>query len=77
MHDKGKPKIPWTVLAATASAGDTTITLQQSVDWEVGDHIAVASTGKRHSQSENELREITAVCIGCLSDSFTLANNWC
>lgn len=57
----GKPKEPWTVLAQTANAGATEIVLERPVHWEVGDRIAIASTGHRHSQIENEEREIAAV----------------
>ena len=57
-HTAGTPREAWTVLAEDASAGDTEIKLQKPVDWQVGDHIAIASTGKRHSQRENEEREI-------------------
>ena len=35
--------------------------LQQAVTWGVGDEIAIASTGTRHSQSENEVAKIAAV----------------
>lgn len=46
----------WTRLASTATAGSTTLTLQQAVDWEVGDKIVIATTGHRHSQEETETR---------------------
>merc|ERR1712106_1198644 len=46
--------VTWTHLAATASAGDTEITLKQPVTWKVGDHIALATTGDRSSMKENE-----------------------
>ncbi|KAF6037339.1 PKHD1L1 [Bugula neritina] len=64
----GKPKEPWTVLAQTANAGATEIVLERPVHWEVGDRIAIASTGHRHSQIENEEREIAAIS----ADGFTL-----
>ncbi|XP_061189118.1 fibrocystin-L-like [Saccostrea echinata] len=57
----GKPKVTWTRLAATALAGSTTITLQNAVDWEVGDLIALATTGHRHSQGETETRKVAGV----------------
>ncbi|KAG9339164.1 hypothetical protein JZ751_024022 [Albula glossodonta] len=53
--------VPWTHLAETALAGSTTLTLRQSVTWNVGDEIVIASTGHRHSQRENEARRIAAV----------------
>ena len=34
----------WTRLAATANSGDTTITLQESVSWKVGDQVVIATT---------------------------------
>ncbi|KAJ8334858.1 hypothetical protein SKAU_G00404970 [Synaphobranchus kaupii] len=53
--------VPWTHLAETAAAGSTTVTLRQSVTWNVGDEIVIASTGGRHSQRENEVRRIASV----------------
>ncbi|GBG70297.1 hypothetical protein CBR_g6425 [Chara braunii] len=41
MH--GKPKVPsWTRLNRTASPGDTTVSLSESVNWEIGDEVAIA-----------------------------------
>ena len=54
-----KVNITWTRLDATASPGDTTITLQESVPWEVGGKIVVVSTS--YSQRENEEVEITGI----------------
>lgn len=34
----------WTKLAETATIGSNTITLQEPVNWEVGDIIVIAST---------------------------------
>ena len=51
----------WTRLASTANVGDTTITLEVPVDWEVGADIVIATTGDRLSQIENEQRTIAAV----------------
>lgn len=59
----GQPRKSWTQLSATAAAGATQITVEHEVDWQVGDRIVIASTGKRHSQKENEEREISAVSI--------------
>ncbi|XP_067947416.1 fibrocystin-L-like [Watersipora subatra] len=67
----GIPKVSWTVLGSSANAGDFDIVLQQPVDWEVGDEIAIASTGHRHSQKENEKRQIAAVS----SDGRTITLN--
>ena len=56
------------LLAQTAHAGDTVIHLEQSVAWQVGDEITLATTGTRHTQSENEKAVIAAVS----DDGFTL-----
>ena len=53
--------VTWTHLATTASPGDTTIELKQPVTWQVGDHIALATTGDRNSQKENEENYIDAI----------------
>lgn len=58
----GKPVgVTWTRLASTAAVGATTITVEQPLDWSVGDKIVIATTGGRHSQKESEVREITAI----------------
>lgn len=58
----GKPvSKTWTRLASTANAGQNTITLQDAVDWSVGDYIVIATTGDRHSQGENEKHEIASI----------------
>ncbi|KAK5854666.1 hypothetical protein PBY51_004842 [Eleginops maclovinus] len=53
--------VTWTHLAQTAGAGSNTLTLMKGVTWNVGDEIVIASTGTRHSQKENEVRNIAAV----------------
>ncbi len=51
MH--GKPKrVYWTRLAATAEAGDNTLTLAEPVDWRVGDEIVLTSTTVEPQQTE-------------------------
>ncbi|XP_067676837.1 fibrocystin-L-like isoform X2 [Haliotis asinina] len=60
--------VTWTRLASTAAAGATTITVEQPVHWLIGDSIAIATTGGRHSQKETEVRTITAIS----SDKMTL-----
>jgi hypothetical protein len=52
----GKPiKSTWTHLDATETAGSSVITVQHNVsDWGVGAKVIIASTGGRHTQSENE-----------------------
>ena len=34
------------------------------MNWRVGDEIAIATTGHRHSQKENEKRKITGISSG-------------
>uniref|UniRef100_A0A8C4EZ61 PKHD1 like 1, tandem duplicate 2 n=1 Tax=Dicentrarchus labrax TaxID=13489 RepID=A0A8C4EZ61_DICLA len=48
-----------TKLAATAAAGSNTLTLSQSVDWQVGEEVAISTTG--YNAWETEKRQITAV----------------
>ncbi|XP_034748677.1 fibrocystin-L-like [Etheostoma cragini] len=48
-----------TKLAATANAGSTTLTLSQSVDWQVGDEVVISTTS--YNAWETEKRQITAV----------------
>eukprot|EP00741_Cyanophora_paradoxa_P023187 tig00021572_g22395.t1 len=58
MH--GVPKLPWTKLAATATAGALQITLIEAVDWDVGGLLAIAGTGFDGTK-ESEERNITAI----------------
>ncbi|KAK2836335.1 hypothetical protein Q7C36_014204 [Tachysurus vachellii] len=53
--------ITWTRLAKTANNGSSTLTLMDAVTWKVGDEIVIASTGARHSQKQNEVRNIASV----------------
>ncbi|XP_036949440.1 PKHD1 like 1, tandem duplicate 1 isoform X2 [Acanthopagrus latus] len=48
-----------TKLAATAAAGSNSLTLKQSVDWQVGDEVAISTTS--YNAWETEKRQITAV----------------
>ncbi|XP_076610974.1 PKHD1 like 1, tandem duplicate 1 [Chaetodon auriga] len=48
-----------TKLAATAVAGSNTLSLAQSVDWQVGDEVAISTTS--YNAWETEKRQITAV----------------
>ena len=50
---------PWTSLANTATIGANTITVQDPVDWKVGEEIVIASTSFDHYEAER--RTITAV----------------
>jgi cell migration-inducing and hyaluronan-binding protein len=59
----GQPVKPsWTRLAATAQAGDTKLTLAQTVNWQPGDHIVIASTDFDFKQAEERV-------IASVSDS--------
>ena len=40
----GEPRLGWTRLAATASAGSSTLALSEPVSWRPGDRVVVAST---------------------------------
>lgn len=56
----GVPRQPtWTHLETTVSPGDTTITLNTPVDWQVGEEIIIATTSFK--STETEQRTITAV----------------
>ena len=59
----GRPIVnTWTRLASTAEAGASDITVEADVsDWRVGDEIAIASTGLRHDQGQNEKRKIQSI----------------
>ena len=49
----GKPRShTWTMLESTANVGDTSIVVQGSVDWAIGEEIVIASTDHDHYQSE-------------------------
>ncbi|XP_056597030.1 fibrocystin-L-like [Triplophysa dalaica] len=56
--------VTWTRLSQTAQSGSSTLTLMDAVTWKAGDEIVIASTGNRHSQTENELRRIASVSDG-------------
>jgi len=43
MHGPKREPV-WTVLESTVEAGGSVITLRESVDWKVGEEIAIAST---------------------------------
>jgi hypothetical protein len=61
MHGKNVG-VTWTKLSATANAGDTTITVKDSVsNWPIGGQIAIATTGDFQSMGETETRFITAI----------------
>lgn len=63
MNIHGKPKTPtWTTLSATIGAGDTTLTLSESTNWEIGDEIVIATTS--FDGKESEKVTITAITSG-------------
>ena len=43
---------PWVKLASTAEAGDTTLTLSQSVNWTMGGEVVVSSTSWEYKETE-------------------------
>jgi len=55
----GISKNSWTQLNATANVGATSITLKETVNWEIGDEIVIASTDFDGRQAEK--RTITAI----------------
>lgn len=58
MHGKVRT-YTWTMLSASIMAGDTTLNVMDSVDWEVGEEIVVASTDFDHNEAEK--KTITAI----------------
>jgi hypothetical protein len=44
MHSSSAPSVAWTTLASTAVTGSKLLLLSESVDWNVGDRLIVAST---------------------------------
>jgi hypothetical protein len=58
MHGQART-YTWSQLSATATANSSTITLQDAVDWRVGEEVVVASTGFDHNEAER--RTITAI----------------
>ena len=56
----GNPRpMTWTTISATINVGDTTLTLTDTVDWQVGEEIVVASTSFHHWEAER--RTISAI----------------
>ena len=45
----------WTSLAATVNVGDTTLTVEDTIDWQVGEKIVVASTSFVPSEAESKV----------------------
>ena len=48
----GQRRLSWTRLAATAAAGAATLSLQDAVDWRIGDRVVVASTDFDQAKAE-------------------------
>ena len=68
----GRPvAVTWTHLAATATAGSNVLTLLLAVSWQAGDTVVIATTGDRHSQRENEKRQISSVSVDGLTLTLT------
>lgn len=66
LHGK-EVAVPWTTLNTTAQAGESTITVNNVLDWEVGQEIVVAPTG--YNAWETETFKITAIAA---SDNTTI-----
>ena len=57
----GAPKLSWTELDTTVEAGETSLTLVEEVDWEVGDEIMITSTDYDQYQAEFfKIKTVTA-----------------
>jgi hypothetical protein len=49
----GKPRTPtWTTIASTIYPGNSTFTVSEDVDWQIGETIVVASTSFFHYEAE-------------------------
>ena len=56
----GTPRVKtWSVLSSTVDVGASTLTVDDVVDWKVGEEIVVASTDFDHNEAER--RTITAI----------------
>lgn len=62
LHMHGAEKISWSQLGANVSAGSSTITMKEAVNWSVGDVILIVSS--RTNWNEAEKRTITAISGG-------------
>ena len=51
MYGKERVKT-WTMLSATINPGDNQFTVEDTIDWQVGEKIVVASTDFDHNQAE-------------------------
>ena len=49
---RGQERLPWTHLDVSAAAGDTRLHLATSVDWQPGDHLALAPSGFSPEEAE-------------------------
>lgn len=57
MH--GVPRdVTWTQMSASSTIGDTSITLKEEVDWQVGEYIVIASSDFEGRNAEK--RQITS-----------------
>ena len=67
MHGKNVG-VTWTYLNTTASAGTSTIKLNEPVIWPINSKIVIATTGNKFSVGQTETRMI----ISKLADNQTL-----
>ncbi len=71
MNLHGAPKVSWVKIGAQTTAGSTSITLAEPVDWEVGDEIVI--TPNRLNPAEAETRVITNISNNQKTISFDAA----
>ncbi len=56
---RGQERLPWTHLDASAAAGDLSLHLATSADWQPGDHLALAPSGFDPGEAE----EVTLAAV--------------
>ncbi|MBX2802476.1 MAG: hypothetical protein KTR31_32650 [Myxococcales bacterium] len=76
LADDGTPRIPWTRLAATASAGTSALSVQDEVDWQAGDEVVVASTDFAFDQAESRTLASDAASSTLTLQSPLLVPHW-
>ncbi|XP_022094388.1 fibrocystin-L-like [Acanthaster planci] len=70
IHGKNR-SIYWTQLSATVSPGDTTLTVRDQTDWQVGDEIVVAATSYEAWQTETfKIEAVTDTSTFQINGSF-------
>jgi hypothetical protein len=78
----GKVKKAWTMLNASVIVGGTSVTLQDAVDWEIGDEFIITTTGREHdldkklSYTQTEKRTITSISADKKTITFSTPLNY-